>query len=227
MAEYIAQNGSVPVELETLRTLLPNTSFGPALLSNASQFSGLLSSINYAECIVTNNQGDITPAWNQTVELGNASLVNGTLQASWSAVAIPQSEEADALTLFKDTAATQVNDDSETIRGTASTFSSGASGSDPSVSLKYDTDTLTYLSSVLQAATNANTGATIRGADGTSSTLTLAQLKYLCASVFETNQELADNRTVATTTIAAATNATQVTNAQTTFETNHPAPTTT
>lgn len=225
MPTYIAQAGSVPVELDTLRDIATQVSFPPEELTSIAEVQDVLTLVNYAECTITNAESDITPAWNETVELGNASLVGGALQASYSAVAMTSDEQAAALEAQKLEADASVQQDTESIRADAASFSSGASGSDPSVSLKYDTDTLAYVTSILQAAQNANSGATIRDATGTAVTLTLAQLKYLAASMIETNQDLQEDVVVAKQAIAVATTGTAVATAKTTFQTANPAPT--
>jgi len=225
MPTYIAQSGATPVPLDTLRTIATQVSFPPDEITSISDVQDVLTLVGYAECTITNAESDITPAWNEKVELGNATLVNGALQASWGAVAMTAAEEADELEILKSDAENTVAEDTDAIRADATSFSSGAGGSDPSVSLKFDTDTLAYLTSVLQAAQNANTGATIRDASGTAVTLTLAQLKYLAASVIETNQDLQEDVVVAKQAIAVATTGTAVATARTTFQTNNPAPT--
>ena len=227
MPTYIAQAGSQPVPLDSLRSIATQVSFPPEELTSIAEVQDVLTLVGYAECTITNAESDITPAWNEKVQLGNASSVNGALQASWGAVAMTAAEEADELAILKNDAEGVIESDTAAIRDNATSFSSGTGGSDPAVSLKYDTDTLAYLTSVLQAAQNANSGATIRDADGSTVTLTLAQLKYLAASVIQTNQDLQEDKVVAVTAVQASTTGTAVATARTTFQNNNPAPTTT
>ena len=111
--------------------------------------------------------------------------------------------------------------------GTTFTAPSAAhptSSSSSTVSLKYDQETLGYLSQVLQVAQNANTGATIKDAAGTSVTLTLAELKHVIATMVSNNQSLVEARNKAAIDIDAATTNTAVTNVKTTFTTTYPPP---
>jgi hypothetical protein len=222
MPTYIAQAGSQPVVLDELRNLTSQYSFPPEEITSLSDVASILTAVSYAECTITNAASDITPAFNQRVELGNAASVSGSLQASYVAVNLTGDLSTDALQGYKDEKKGQIEADTTARQQNATNFAKSSGGAN--VSLKYDDETRGYLAQVLLVAQNANTGATIKDAAGASVTLSLAELKFVCAGLIGTNQTLVEARNKASIDIDAATTNTAVTSVQTTFTTSYPPP---
>lgn len=223
---FIATENNTPIPLDNLRDLLPSVSFPAAELTSTADFADLITEAGYEVCTITNAASDVTPAWNQKVELGAATRVSGALQASYGAVSMTSAEEAEALAEIKSIATDDVADRTEAVRASAQTFSSGTGGSDPTVSLRPDDETINNLTKLMVVAQNANSSSvSVRDSDGTEVTLTLAQLKYLTAAAVEIDAEIVSDRAVATAAISDASTGTAVTTAVTTFETNQPDPT--
>jgi len=223
---FIATENNTPIPLDDLRDLLPSVSFPAAELTSTADFADLITEAGYEVCTITNAASDVTPAWNQKVELGAATRVSGALQASYGAVSMTSAEEADALDQLKTNATNDVEERTEAVRAAAQTFSSGTGGSDPTVSLRPDDETINNLTKLMVVAQNANSSSvSVRDSDGTEVTLTLAQLKYLTAAAVEIDAEIVSDRAVATAAISDASTGTAVTAAVTTFETNQPDPT--
>ena len=222
MPTYIAQAGSPPVILDELRNLATAFSFPPQELTTFSDYATIVASIGYAECTVTNAASDITPAFNQSVELGNAVNNSGSLQAAYVAVSLTGALLTDALPDHKEAKKGAIDGDSFARQQNATAFAKSSGGS--TVSLKYDIETLGYLSQVLQVAQNASTGATIRDAAGAAVTLSLAELKFIIASMVETNQTLVEARNKAFIDIDAATTSAAVDSVKTTFTASYPPP---
>lgn len=227
MSVYIGQESATPVLLDELRNIATNISFPDAELTTASDWTDALSSVSYEVVTVTNAETDITPAWNQKVQLGISTRVNGSLQASWSAVAMTTAEAAAALEALKQDAEDETNSDQELIMRDSKSFAKSSASGAATITLNYDNQTLGYIARVLQVAQNANTGATIQDATGTDVTLTLNELKYVCASMVETAQDLIEDVETCLLGIKAATNGPAVTTVRTTFTTNNPPPSTT
>ena len=224
---FIATENNTPIPLDNLRDLLPSVSFPAAELTSTADFADLITEAGYEVCTITNAASDVTPAWNQKVELGAATRVSGALQASYGAVSMTSAEEAEALAEIKSIATDDVEERTEAVRAAAQTFSSGTGGSDPTVSLRPDDETITNLTKLMVVAQNANSSsATIRDASGNSVTLTLDQLKYLTAAAIETESEIVADRAVVRAAIATATTGTAVETAVSTFEVAQPDPTT-
>lgn len=224
MPTYIAQAGSPPVVLDELRNIATQYSFPPEELTSLSDVATILSDVGYAECTITNAATDITPAFNERIELGNAANVSGSLQASYAAVSLTGDLSTAALQRHKDDKKSEIENDTAARQQDATAFAKSAASGAGTVSLKYDDETRGYLAQVLLVAQNANTGATIKDAAGTSVTLSLAELKYVCSGMISTNQTLVEARNKAAIDIAAATTSTQVTNVKTTFTTSYPPP---
>ena len=222
MPTYIAQAGSKPVILDELRNIATQYSFPPEELTTLSDVASIVSAVGYAECTITNAESDITPAYNQRVELGNAVSVSGSLQASYAAVNQTGDLATDALDNFKTEQIGIIKADSTARQENATDFPKSAGGTN--VSLKYDDETRGYLAQVLQVAQNANTGATIKDAAGNNVTLTLAELKYVLSGMISTNQTLVEARNKAEIDINAATTDTAVTSVKTTFTASYPPP---
>lgn len=224
---YIATENNTPIPLDDLRDLLPNVSFPIETLTSTTDYADFITAAGYEVCAITNAATDITPAWNEKVELGTATRVNGSLQASYSAVSLTAEEEAAALASIKENAAASVDARSDAVRGAAQTFSSGTAGSDPDVSLRPDEETINNLVKLLVVAQNANSSSvTITDVNGSSATISLAQLQYLTAGAVETESQIVADRAVATAAIATATTGTTVETAVSTFEAAQPDPTT-
>jgi len=222
MPTYIAQAGSPPVVLDELRNIATQYSFPPEELTSLSDVASILTAVSYAECTITNAESDITPAFNQRVQLGNAASVGGSLQASYAAVSLTGDLSTSALQRHKDDKKSEIEADTSARQQDATNFPKSSGGAN--VSLKYDDETRGYLAQVLQVAQNANTGATIKDAAGTSVTLSLAELKYVCAGLISTNQTLVEARNKAAIDIDVATTNTAVTSVKTTFTTSYPPP---
>lgn len=222
---FIATENNTPIPLDNLRDLLPSVSFPAVELTSTTDFADLITEAGYEVCTITNAASDVTPAWNQKVELGAATRVSGALQAAYGAVSMTAQEEAEALAEIKSIATDDVEDRTEAVRAAAQTFASGATENDPDVSLQPDDETITNLTKLLVVAQNANASSVdIRDADGSSVTLTLDQLKYLTAAAIEIESEIVADRAIVRAAIAAATTGTAVTDAVTTFQTAQPAP---
>ena len=222
MPTYIAQAGSKPVILDELRNIATQYSFPPEELTTLSDVASIVSAVGYAECTITNAESDITPAYNQRVELGNAASVGGSLQAAYAAVNQTGDLATDSLDNFKSENISTIKSDSVARQEDATNFPKSSGGAN--VSLKYDDETRGYLAQVLQVAQNANTGATIKDAAGNNVTLTLAELKYVLSGVISTNQSLVEARNKAEIDINAATTAAGVTSVKTTFTASYPPP---
>lgn len=222
MPTYIAQAGSQPVVLDELRNIATQYSFPPEEMTTLSDVASIVSAVGYAECTITNAESDITPAYNQTVELGNATSVGGNLQAAYAAVNLAGDLNTNALQSLKDQVKGQMAADTTARQQDATNFPKSSGGAN--VSLKYDDETRGYLAQVLQVAQNANTGATIKDAAGSNVTLTLAELKYVCAGLISTNQSLVEARNKAEIDVDAATTDTAVTSVKTTFTASYPPP---
>ena len=222
MPTYIAQAGSKPVELDELRNIATQYSFPPQELTPLSAYASIVTAVGYAECTITNAESDITPAFNQRVELGNAATVGGVLKAAYVAVALTGDLSTEALANLKNENKSTIAADTSSRQLDATNFPKSSGGAN--VSLKYDDETRGYLAQVLQVAQNANTGATIKDAAGTSVTLSLAELKYVCAGLISTNQTLVEARNKAEIDIDAATTNTAVTSVKTTFTSSYPPP---
>ena len=97
MSVYIGQESATPVLLDELRNIATDISFPVAELTTASDWTDALSSVSYEVVTVTNAETDVTPAWNQKVELGISTRVNGSLQSSCGAVAMNTADAAAAL----------------------------------------------------------------------------------------------------------------------------------
>lgn len=224
---YIATENNTPIPLDDLRDLLPNVSFPIDTLTSTTDYADFITEAGYEVCTITNAATDITPAWNERVELGTASRVNGSLQASYSAVSLTAEEETAALAAAKEEANAAVDLRTDLVRSASQTFSSGTAGSDPDVSLRPDEETVNNLVKLLVVAQNANSSSiTIKDANGSSATVSLDQLKYLTAAAVETESQIVADRAVAIAAISIATTGTAVNTAVSTFETAQPDPTT-
>lgn len=226
MSVFIGQESGTPVPLDSLRNLATNISFPVEELTNASDWSEVLTSISYEVVTITNAESDITPAWNQNVALSLSTRVSGSLQSAYAAVAMTTADAAERLIALKEEALDETDVNSDAIMKDAKDFAKSSATGAATLSLVYDEQTLGYIAQVLQAAQNANTGATIQDATGTNQTLTLNELKYLCASMIETQQDLIEEANTCKITVKAATTGTAVTTARTTFTTSNPPPST-
>lgn len=220
--DYIAIEGETPRPLDDLRTLLPAVSFPEDDLLYAIDFSDFIALAGYEVCTITNLASDITPAWNQYVELGVATRVNGVLEAAYVAENMDAELSAATLTEAKDSGQSSVDETTATTQNAATGFGTGLNAGDPPVSLRPDAETVANLSQLLLVAQNANTGATVVDANGSSVALTLPQLQTLTAAVVEANADLTAARATARASIAAATSPTAVTVAVTTFNDQYP-----
>ena len=135
-------------------------------------------------------------------------------------------EAAERLIALKEEALDETDADSDLIMKEAKDFAKSSATGAATLSLVYDEQTLGYIAQVLQAAQNANTGATIQDATGTNQTLSLNELKYLCASMIETQQDLIEEANTCKITVRASSTGTAITTARTTFTTNNPPPST-
>ena len=226
MSVYIGQESGTPVILDELRNIATNVSFPDAELTTASDWTEVLTSVSYEVVTITNAETDITPAWNQTVQLGLSSRVGGNLQASWGAVAMTTAEAAAALASLKQDAEDETNSEQELIMRDSKSFAKSSATGAATITLNYDNQTLGYIARVLQVAQNANTGATIQDATGTDQTLTLNELKYICASMVEVQQDLIEDVETCLIGIESATNGPAITTVRNTFTTNNPPPST-
>lgn len=227
MPVYIGQESATPVLLDELRNIATSISFPDAELTTASDWTDALSSVSYEVVTVTNAETDVTPAWNQKVQLGISTRVSGSLQASWSAVAMTTAEAAAALEALKQEAEDDTASEQELIMRDSKSFAKSSASGAATITLNYDNQTLGYIAQVLQVAQNANTGATIQDATGTDQTLTLNELKYICASMVETAQDLIEDVETCLIGIKSATSGPAITTVRTTFTTNNPPPSTT
>ena len=227
MPVYIGQESATPVLLDELRNIATSISFPDAELTTASDWTDALSSVSYEVVTVTNAETDVTPAWNQKVQLGISTRVSGSLQASWSAVAMTTAEAAAALEALKQEAEDDTASEQELIMRDSKSFAKSSASGAATITLNYDNQTLGYIAQVLQVAQNANTGATIQDATGTDQTLTLNELKYICASMVETAQDLIEDVETCLIGIESATSGPAITTVRTTFTTNNPPPSTT
>jgi hypothetical protein len=208
--DYIAIEGETPRPVDDLRLLLPTVSFPEAEITSAADLGDFITLAGYEVCVVTNLASDITPAWNQFVALGAATRVDGALQASWSAVSMPEDVAASTLAAAKTTGQSDVDTTTLTVQETIAVFASGTGENDPAVSLRPGTETIANLSQLLLVAQNANTGATVVDANGAAVNLTLAQLQVLTAAVVEANADLTAARAIAKASIIAATDTTAI-----------------
>lgn len=227
MPVYIGQESATPVLLDELKNVATNISFPDAELTTASDWTDALSSVSYEVVTVTNAETDVTPAWNQKVELGISSRVSGSLQASWGAVAMTTAEAAAALEALKQSAEDDTELEQELIMRDSKSFAKSSASGAATITLNYDNQTLGYIAQVLQVAQNANTGATIQDATGTDQTLTLNELKYICASMVETAQDLIEDVETCLIGIESATAGPAITTVRNTFTTTNPPPSTT
>jgi hypothetical protein len=226
MSVYIGQESGTPVLLDELRNIATNISFPDAELTTASDWTEVLTSVSYEVVTITNAETDVTPAWNQKVQLGISTRVSGSLQASWSAVAMTTAEAAVALETLKQEAEDDTGSEQELIMRDSKSFAKSSASGAATVTLNYDNQTLGYIAQVLQVAQNANTGATIQDATGADVTLTLNELKYICASMVETAQDLIEDVETCLLGIESATSGPSITTVRTTFTTNNPPPST-
>jgi hypothetical protein len=222
MPTYIAQAGSPPVPLDNLRTLASAYSFPPQELTTLSDYASIVTAIGYAECTITNAVSDITPAFNQSVQLGNAASVGGNLQAAYVAASLTGELLTDALADHKEDRKAQIKGDSYSRQRDATNFAKSSGGAN--ISLRYDDETRGYLTQVLVVAQNANTGATVKDAAGSNVTLSLAELKFVMAGCISTNQSLVEARNKAVIDIDAATTSSAVDAVKNTFTTSYPPP---
>lgn len=227
MSVFIGQESATPVPLDSLRDIATNFSFPAVELTNASDWTEVLASISYEVVTITNAETDVTAAWNQDVQLGLSSRVGGSLQASYAAVTLSTADAALRLESLKEEAIDDTNADQEAIMLDGKAFATSSASGASTITINYDNQTLGYIAQVLQVAQNANTGATIQDATGTNRTLTLNELKYICASMVETQQDLIEESNATKITVKSSTTGTQITTARTTFTTNNPPPSTT
>lgn len=227
MSVYIGQESGTPVLLDELRNIATNISFPDAELTTASDWADALSSVSYEVVTVTNAETDVTPAWNQKVELGISARVSGSLQASWGAVAMTTAEASTSLEALKQEAEDDTNSEQELIMRDSKSFAKSSAAGAATITLNYDNQTLGYIAQVLLVAQNANAGATIQDASGTDVTLTLNELKYICASMVETAQDLIEDVETCLIGIESATSGPSITTVRTTFTTSNPPPSTT
>lgn len=227
MSVYIGQESGTPVLLDELRNIATNISFPDAELTTASDWADALTSVSYEVVTITNAETDITPAWNQKVQLGISTRVSGSLQASWGAVAMTTAEAAASLESIKQEAEDDTNSEQELIMRDSKSFAKSSASGAATITLNYDNQTLGYIAQVLLVAQNANTGATIQDATGTDQTLTLNELKYVCASMVETAQDLIEDAEACLIGIQSATSGPAVTTVRTTFTTSNPPPSST
>lgn len=220
--DYIAIEGETPRPLDDLRVLLPAVSFPEEPLTTAADFSDFIALAGYEICTLTNLEADITPEWNQYVALGVATRVNGSLEASYAAVNMDSDLAAATLTSAKDSGQSDVDETTATTQAAITGFGTGTGAGDPPIFLRPDAETISNLSQLLLVAQNANTGATVVDANGSSVTLTLAQLQTLTAAVVEANADITAARATARAAIAAATTPTAITVAVTTFNDQYP-----
>ena len=219
--DYIAIEGETQRPVDDLRLLLPTASFPEEEIISVTGLEDFIALAGYEVCTITNLEADITPEWNQFVQLGVAARVNGALQASWSAVNMDADIAAATLSAAKDDGRASVDQSTVDVQTAAVTFSSGTDIADPEVSLSPDAETMSNLSQLLLVAQNANTGATIKDVNGNNVTLTLPQLKELTAAVVEYNADIVADRVTANAAINSATTPTQITTAVDTFVTKY------
>jgi hypothetical protein len=227
MSVYIGQESGTPVLLDELRNIATNISFPDAELTTASDWADALTGVSYEVVTITNAETDVTPAWNQKVELGLSSRVGGNLQASWAAVAMTTAEAAAALEAIKQEAEDTTQTEQDLIARDSKSFAKSSATGAAVITLNYDNQTLGYITQLLQVAQNANaSNVTLQDSAGTDQTLTLNELKYICASMVETAQDLIEDVETCLLGIEAATTGTAVTTTRTTFTTSNPPPST-
>lgn len=219
--DYIAIEGETPRPVDDLRVLLPTASFPEEEMVSSTGLEDFITLAGYEVCTLTNASSDITPEWNQVVQLGVATRVNGALEAAYSAVAMSSELAAATLSAAKDSGRASVDQSTVGVQTAAVTFSSGTDIADPEVSLSPDAETMSNLSQLLLVAQNANTGATIKDVNGNNVTLTLPQLKELTAAVVEYNADIVADRVTANAAINSATTPAQITTAVDTFVTKY------
>lgn len=203
MAEYIAKVGETPLGVEYLAALAPQNSYAEVITIENSQ--AVIDELGYAVCTVSEPP---VPDWNQTLSLGFASIVNGALVASWSAVAMSDNAAAAVLANAKSTAVATIEMTESTL-GNATAVFQNDNGS-RSVTLSPDVETLLRLIALTLVATNANASATIVDSSGVAQSVTLAELKEITAALVETHIDRRDGTLKAKVAISVATTPTQV-----------------
>ena len=178
MPTYIAQAGSLPVVLDELRNIATQYSFPPEELTSLSDVASILTAVSYAECTITNAESDITPAYNQRVQLGNAASVGGSLQASYAAVNLTGDLNTSALQRHKDDNKNEIESVASARQQNATNFPKSSGGGDSSwtsvrLLVPFDSDA----NSVTHSNGQSITGTT-SGTSGTPASAVTSDYKY-------------------------------------------------
>ena len=178
MPTYIAQAGGLPVVLDELRNIATQYSFPPEELTSLSDVASILTAVSYAECTITNAESDITPAYNQRVQLGNAASVGGSLQASYAAVNLTGDLNTSALQRHKDDNKNEIESVASARQQNATNFPKSSGGGDSSwtsvrLLVPFDSDA----NSVTHSNGQSITGTT-SGTSGTPASAVTSDSKY-------------------------------------------------